>query len=211
MPYFDLNMHLSWLGNTAVKIQTKPFDQDVVIVIDTYKPDTGNFPRNLSAHIALYTEGEKDSITISGNPFVLSSPGECETKDVLISAVQGSKKDQIMFRIDAEDISIGHLGFAEKQLTNEQLKVLSGVDILFVPVGGKDCYDAEAAAKAINSVEPRIVIPTNYQSDNSPKSAKVEDFLKEIGATGTEAEKKIIIKKKDLPQEETKVMVLEKE
>lgn len=204
-------MHLSWLGNTAIKIQTKPFDQDVIIVIDPYKPNSGNFLRNLSAHIALYTQGEKGSITVSGEPFILSTPGECETKGVLISATQGSEPEQIMFRIDSEDISIGHLGVAKKALTDNQLKVISGVDILLVPVGGNNCYDAQAAVKTINTIEPRIIIPINYKSDNNPKAEKVDVFLKEMSVSNIKPEKKIIIKKKDLPQEETRVILLAKE
>jgi len=204
-------MHLSWLGNTAIKIQTKPFEKDVVLVIDPYRPALGSFPRNLTAEIALYTRGEDGSITISGNPFTLSIPGECENKGVLITSAQGEKPDEAMFRIDAEDISVGHLGLANKQLTDAQLSVLSGVDVLFVPVGGKECYDAESAIKAINSIEPRIIIPMAFKSDNDPKYDPVENFLKEMGSGPIKPEKKVIIKQKDLPEEETQIIVLEKE
>ncbi|OGH81971.1 MAG: hypothetical protein A2373_03525 [Candidatus Magasanikbacteria bacterium RIFOXYB1_FULL_40_15] len=204
-------MHLSWLGNTAIKIQTKPFEKDVVLVIDPYRPALGSFPRNLTAEIALYTRGEDGSITISGNPFTLSIPGECENKGVLITSAQGEKPDEAMFRIDAEDISVGHLGLANKQLTDAQLSVLSGVDVLFVPVGGKECYDAESAIKAINSIEPRIIIPMAFKSDNDPKYDPVENFLKEMGSGPIKPEKKVIVKQKDLPEEETQIIVLEKE
>lgn len=204
-------MHLSWLGTSAVKIQTKPADKDVVVVIDPYKPATGTFPRSLTPDICLYTRGTSDSITISGNPFVLSTPGECETKDVLITMVQGHDADTAMVRIDAEDVSIGHLGLAGKPLTNAQLDLLSGVDILFVPIGAGGSYDTEAAAKAVAAIEPRIVIPVAFRSDNDPKTDDAKAFLKEMGATDGVVEKKVIIKKKDLPQEETRVILLAKE
>lgn len=204
-------MHISWLGNTAIKVQAKPADQDVVVVVDTYKPTAGNFPRNLTANIALYTRGEENTITISGDPFVLSIPGECENKGVLITATQGESPDHIMFRIDAEDISVGHLGMASKQLPDKQLSVLSGIDVLIVPVGGKNCFDAEAAAKAVNSIEPRIVIPMAYKCDNDTKADPVENFLKEMGSPNVNPEKKVILKKKDLPQDETQIIVLAKE
>ena len=93
-------MHISWLGNTAVKIQVKPFDKDVTIVIDPYKPEKGSFPRSLTPDIGLYTKGEKDSITLSGDPFVLDTPGECETKGVLITTVQSEKAEDIKIRLD---------------------------------------------------------------------------------------------------------------
>jgi L-ascorbate metabolism protein UlaG (beta-lactamase superfamily) len=205
-------MHISWLGNTAVRIQVKPFDKDVDVVIDPYRPTAGEFPRNLSTNIGLYTRGSENSITLSGNPFILDTPGECETKGVLITAVQGNEEGQIMFRLDTEQLSVAHLGLTDKPLTDLQLEALSGVDILIVPVGGKNCYDAETAAKAVNAIEPHIVIPIAYKSDNDPNAEPVEKFLKEMGVAGkVQPEKKTIIKKKTLPQEETQVILLSKE
>lgn len=204
-------MHISWLGNTAVKIQTKPFDQDVIILIDPYKQNKGEFPRNLTAQIVLYTNGKENSITVSADPFTMENPGECETKGVLITGVQGNSPEEIFYRLDAEQISLGHLGSAKKELNDEQTECLSGVDILFLPVGNEECYDAETAVKIANSLEPRIIIPILYKSDNNPNAASVESFLKEIGSASEKADKKLIIKKKDLPQEETKVIVLNKE
>jgi len=204
-------MHISWLGNTAIKIQVKPFDKDVTIVIDPYKPEKGAFPRSLTPEIGLYTRGQKNSVTLSGNPFILDTPGECETKGVLITASQGEKANDVKFRIDAEQMSVGHLGLANKPLTDKELEVLADVDILLIPVGGNDCYDAQTAVKVANRIEPKIIIPIAFKSDNDPKAKSVDDFLKEMGVSNGAPEKKFIIKKKNLPAEETQVVVLSKE
>ena len=204
-------MHISWLGNSAIRLQCKPDSDDVIVVIDPYKPDTGVFPRSLSPQIALYTRGTDGSIILSGEPFILETPGECETKGILMTAVQGHSDHHIMVRIDAEQLRIGHLGMTDKPLTDAQLEVLSDVDILFVPVGGAGCYNADGATKAITAIEPRIVIPMCYQSDTDPKAGSVDSFLKEMGAANGTPEKKFIIKKKDLPVEETRVVVIAKE
>ena len=204
-------MHISWLGNTAVKIQAKPFDKDVVIVIDPYKQEKGNFPRSLAPNIGLYTRGMKNSITLSGEPFVLDTSGECEHDGVLISSVQGHEVGTTMIRIDAEQLSVGHIGFIKKQLDDKQLEILADIDILLVPVGHPDGLDNEMAIKIINSVEPRIVIPIAFQSDNDLQAKPIDSFLREMGVKEHKAENKIIIKKKDLPQEETQVIVLSKE
>jgi len=204
-------MHISWLGQTAVKIQVRPFDKDVTIVIDPYKPEKGTFPRSLTPEIGLYTRGQKNSVTLSGNPFILDTPGECETKGVLMTTVQGEKAGDLKIRLDAEQMSVGHLGFANKPLTEKELGVLADVDILLIPVGGDNCYDAEAAVKAANIIEPKIIIPIAFKSDNDPTAKPVENFLKEMGMTNITPEKKFIIKKKALPAEETQVVVLSKE
>lgn len=205
-------MHISWLGGTTIRIQTKPFDKDVDIVIDPYRPKAGDFPRNLSTNIGLFTRGIENSITLSGNPFILDTPGECETKGVLVTAVPGQEPGSIMFRLDTKQLSMAHLGLTDKPLNDSQIEALSDVDILLVPVGGKNCYDAEGAAKAVNAIEPRIVIPIAYKSDNDPGAEPVEKFLKEMGVAGKiQPEKKAIIKHRNLPQEETQVILLSKE
>jgi L-ascorbate metabolism protein UlaG (beta-lactamase superfamily) len=204
-------MHISWLGSTSIKIQTKPQATDVVVVIDPYKPDSGTFPRSLTPDIALFTNSEEGSVTLSGTPFTLSHPGEIETKDVLVTATQGHAAETTMLRIDSEHITVGHLGRTNKQLTSAQEEVLSGVDVLCICVGGGDMYDAEQALKIVNTLEPRIVIPIGFKSDNDPKADDLKHFLKQMGTKEATPEKKVIIKHKDLPKEETVVMVLCKE
>ncbi|MBH41362.1 MAG: hypothetical protein CL685_01465 [Candidatus Magasanikbacteria bacterium] len=204
-------MHISWLGSTAIKLQTKSETEDISVVIDPYKPENGTFPRSLSADIALYTHGEKDSITISGNPFTLSTVGECEVKGVLITAVQGKKEHQTVLRLDSEGMSIGHTGSQNGLLTDEQLNVLSGVDILCISVGDEKENPPEKVVKSIQTIEPRIVIPMAYKSDNSPSAAPITTFIKEIGIEPKKEANKVIIKKKDLPQEEMQLIVITKE
>ncbi len=204
-------MHITWLGNTTIKIQTNPADVDLTVVIDPYKQEQGEFPRSLTPNIAIFTRGEKNSITLSGNPYILSTAGEVDIKDVMVSAVEGHSEEETMIRIDVEKLSLGHLGLTNKTLTEKQIDLLSGVDILFIPVGNEKSFDTEQAIKTINSLEPRIVIPMAYKSDNDPKAKDIDNFLKELGLKDINPEKKIIIKKKDLPEEEMKIMLLEKE
>ncbi len=205
-------MHISWLGGTTIKIVAKPFDEEVVIVIDPYKPAEGTSPRSFTPQVAIYTRGPNDSITLSGEPFVLDTPGECDIKGVLITSIAGNEPGQAMIRLDAEGVSLAHLGLANKSLNQKQREVLSDIDVLFVPVGGVGSYDADEAVKAVNELEPKVVIPMAHQSDNDPKSAPVSVFCKAMGIPPKgEAETKVIIKKKDLPTEDTSVIVLSKE
>jgi hypothetical protein len=204
-------MHIYWLGKTFIKLQMKPADTDVTVLIDPYASDTGSGPRSLLTDIVICTRGQKEQIiTLQGTPFELIGPGEIETHGVLIAAVQGNNPESTMIRLDAEGVSIGHLGWTDQQLTDKQLEVLAGVDVLIVPVGATGVYDAEGAMKAVNSVEPRVVIPMAFHSDNDPSAKPVTEFLKEFGSA-PEPEKKTIIKKATLPQEETQLILLEKE
>jgi hypothetical protein len=66
------------------------------------------------------------------------------------------------------------------------------------------------AARIVTTIEPRLVIPLAYESDSDPKANPVSAFIKEMGLKPELTDKKLIIKSKDLPQEETKLYILEK-
>ncbi|MEK9132693.1 MAG: MBL fold metallo-hydrolase, partial [Patescibacteria group bacterium] len=75
-------MHISWLGQTCVKLQTKNLDQDVTILIDAYKPKTGEFPRSFSPDVVLFSDGTDNAATLSQDPFTVNSLGEVEVKNI---------------------------------------------------------------------------------------------------------------------------------
>lgn len=203
-------MHISWHGQTCVRLQTKNLDEDVTIIIDGYKPDTGEFPRSFTPQIALYTHGQTNAATLSQNPFVLDTPGECETKNVITYAV-GNSDGNLIFKVNAENISLVHVGKLTKKIDEALIDKLGTVDILMLPVGGeKEYLDIEDAADVVTAIEPRIVIPIGYQCDTEPKALPLSNFIKVLGLKPELTDKKIIIKKKDLPAAETKLMILEK-
>lgn len=204
-------MHISWLGGDTVRLQTKYLDSDVVVLINPYKPAKGSFPRSLTADVVLLARGNEEALTISGNPFVLDTPGEIDSKGVLVTGIAGATEGSILFRIDIEGISMAHLGLLKEPLTSEQLEILSGVDMVFIPVGNKNALDTESATKAINSLEPRVIIPVAFKSDNDPDANSPDAFIRSLGISVPAEEKKVIIKKKDLPEEETRVILLGKE
>lgn len=203
-------MHISWLGQTCIKLQSKFKDEDVITVIDPYRPDSGEFPRSLSPQIALFSNGEENGITLSQSPFVLSSLGECEIKEVMITGFP-SEDGNIIFKIMAEQLSLVHLGRLKKKPDIAELEKIGHIDILFIPVGNSEQYlSPEDATNLVTALEPRIVIPIAYQCDTDKRAMPVSDFIKESGMKPDQTDKKFIIKKKDLPQEETKLMILEK-
>ena len=214
IPYLafkSISMHISWLGQTAIKLQSKNADKDVVIIIDPYKPKKGDFPRSFSPDVALFTAGMDDAVTISQEAFMVNSLGEIDVKGLMIFAVPSSESD-LIYRLNMEGLTMVHLGRLKKSLQSAEMEKIMSPDILFIPVGGGESYlDPKAAAELANTLEPRIIIPMGYNCDTDPDVAPLATFVKELGLKPEATEKKIIIKKKDLPQEETKLMVLEKE
>src|SRR3989344_4293113 len=113
-------------------------------------------------------------------------------------------------RLEMENMRFCHLGdFGEKELSAENEEAMGEIDVLFVPVGGKDVIDPEEAVKIISELEPKIAIPMHYAISKTPiKGAKIEEFLKEWGEEKISPEDKFTFKKKDLPEDGTKLVVL---
>lgn len=200
-------MVISWLGDAGIRIQTK----DTVVLIDPPAASTGLKPTKQSATIVALTQAEgTDAKSVAGEPLMIASPGEYERQGVFIYGIQvPADPARTHFRVEVEEMSLGHLGGLKEKLDNGQLAAFEGVDILFVPVGGKSVYSADEAATLISQIEPRIVIPIQYKSAGSTAGyADVSSFLKEMGSKSAEAVDKYKIVKKDLPADETQVVVV---
>jgi L-ascorbate metabolism protein UlaG (beta-lactamase superfamily) len=203
-------MHLTWLGQTCVKLQTKPLNEEVVIIIDPYKPTKGEFPRSFSPHIALFSKGQDETTTLSGEPFIIDTLGEFDIKNNIVTT-WGGTDGSIIFKVNSESLNVAHIGPMSKPLSEETIEALGKVDILLISVGGNKKYlEPAAAAQMVTSIEPRIVIPIGYECDTDPTAEPLSAFIKEIGLKPETTDKKLIIKPKDLPQEDMKLFILEK-
>ncbi len=214
-------MIITWLGHACFKIQ----DKEVTVITDPYGQSIGFKLPKLMADIVTVSHDHEDHNNIagvhgtSGEPFLISGAGEYEIKGVFIYGIpfwhdknEGKERGaSIAYRIEIEGISIVHLGDLGHSLGEEQASKLDGVDILLIPVGGKYTIGAKEAAEVINEIEPRIVIPMHYKIPGLKLDIdSVDKFLKEMGASKAERLPKLKISKKDLPQEETKIILLEK-
>ncbi|MBN1326256.1 MBL fold metallo-hydrolase [Candidatus Falkowbacteria bacterium] len=209
-------MTIFWLGQSAFKIQ----DKEVTVAIDPYGEIGLKMPK-FNAEVLLISHDHDDhnnKDAIKGDPFLIDGPGEYEVKNVFVYGIpayhddkEGAERGKVtMYLIEIDGVKIAHLSdFGQKSLTNEQLELLEGIDILLIPVGGHFTIDGEEAAKIVSQLQPRIVIPMHYKIPHlNIKLDPADDFLKEFGVTNPEKMDKLKISKKDLPQEETKVILL---
>jgi L-ascorbate metabolism protein UlaG (beta-lactamase superfamily) len=105
-----------------------------------------------------------------------------------------------VFVIDVDDVMICHLGDLGHVLTAEQVAEIDGVDVLLVPVGGGSTIDAVQAAQVVRQLEPKIVIPMHYKTENEKKDLETaERFLKEMGVKEIVPQPKLLVNKNSLP------------
>ncbi len=210
-------MYITWLGQSCFKIQTK----DATIITDPYDKKVGLTLSRVSGDIVTVSHDHYDHNNVSavnGNPFIITNPGEYEVKGITIRGIpswhdesQGSERGaNTIFVFDAEDIRIAHLGDLGTLLTDEQLEHLDHVDVLMIPVGGVYTIDGKRAAEVANQIEPRIIIPMHYKIPKltERKLHDVDDFCKEMGVKKNGAEDKLRITKKELPTDESNVVIL---
>lgn len=200
-------MVITYYGATCFKIQAG----DTVLAIDPYTKEAGLTPPRFQTDIALSTRDHplsNNTNALAGNPFLITSPGEYETKGISIAGI--ATGIHTLYIIEWEGIRLCHLGaLDEKHLPDATRERIGTPDILFVPVGGANSLDAEDAVKIINLIEPRIVIPMYYAFPgfSALPLHTVDTFLKEIGSAAA-PEEKLTLKKKDIPQDEMKIAVL---
>lgn len=200
-------MTIEWFGKTCFRITA----QHATTVIDPFGPTGGLRLPKLNANLLLLTHDQADRSVVGGSPFVIDQPGEFEVRQTFIYGLpaNGAKGRLTLFFIEAEGISLAHLGNLGHQLSNGELERLEGVDVLCIPVGGHGVLDAERAAAVISAVEPRIVIPMQFKLPGLKETLDgVAGFAKELGVKESESLEKLKLTPKDLPQDSMRVVIL---
>lgn len=215
-------MDINYLGHSAFKIKgkavtviTDPFDADMVgIKLPKLEADIVTISHNHPDH-------NKAEI-ISGVKRVIDSPGEYEiggTSFVGISSYHDSKKGEergknTIYVIEIDGLRLCHLGDLGHTLSESIISEIGDIDVLFVPVGGVYTVDAKTAVDVVNSIEPKVIVPMHYKTDEHKGEAfsevsPVDEFLKEMGLR-VETLPKLSIKAGELSSEEQYIVVLER-
>ncbi len=142
-------------------------------------------------------------------PFIISGPGDYEVKEIFVkgsmssSELFGKKYINTIYSLVVDNINIVFLGaLSDADISKEAHEDMNGPDILFIPIGGKGLLDAKTSAKLASRLEPKMIIPMDYDS------VSLKSFLKEMGEEKAEVVEKLTLKRKDLEGKEGVVVVL---
>jgi len=201
-------MYIYWYGQSSFKLQGK----EAMILLDPYSSRiAGLRGPNFKADLIILNNSTANSQAKKDikEGFIIDGPGEYESKGVFVLGIQ-TKDNHLIYQIELEDIKIGYLGEINQNLTDSEIERIDNVDVLIVPVGGKkNTLSSETAAEIIREIEPKIVIPSCYQVPGlKVQLDPVEKFLKEMGVKKMDAEDKIRLTKKELPEDGMKIMML---
>jgi L-ascorbate metabolism protein UlaG (beta-lactamase superfamily) len=213
-------MEITWFGHSCFRltergyatIVTDPFDASLGYDVPRVKADIVTVSHDAPGH---------SNIAVVKGARAISGPGEFEIGGVFITGISTAKPDagrkrkengkghpNTLYLFDFEGLTVCHLGDLDNVPTQTQIEDLGTVDIALVPVGGGGGLNAAHAAEVISLIEPSIVVPMHYKTnDTSVRLDPLSKFLKEMGLGNLKAQDVLKVSKSQLP-EETQVVVL---
>lgn len=127
------------------------------------------------------------------NDFVVPGDGEYEVGGIQVEVFSG------IYIFYVEGIQVVYIRKDKKEFSSSEIKKLGDIDVLFVPVAGKDTMDTKKALKLISDIEPEVVIPIH--------SDDLSSFTKEEGINAKEVDI-LKLNKNDLSSEDRQVYIL---
>jgi len=209
-------MQIKFHGHSCLSIKN-----DILVVMDPYDDSTGLTLPSLKADVVTVSHNDphhNNSSAIDGEPKIFNWPGEYETGGSHFKGIASfhntkddvEQKENTIFIFNLDGIRFCHLGALGTKLTPEQLDQIGDVDILFIPVGGKGGVDAKKAKEVVEQVEPRIIIPMAYHTEGCKCGFDaVDGFLKEMGSQPGEPIDVYTVKRSDMPDDSSKVVVIQ--
>lgn len=83
-----------------------------------------------------------------------------------------------VFIVESDGLRFVHLGDLGHELSEEQVKAIGAVDVLFVPIGGVYTINGTQAKKVVAALKPRLfVIPMHYGVAGFDDLLGAEEFL----------------------------------
>jgi L-ascorbate metabolism protein UlaG (beta-lactamase superfamily) len=184
-------MKVKFLGHASFLITSKT---GIRIMTDPYKP--GCFdggikydPITEEADIVTISHEHDDHncTDIRGNPIFVRGTEKQDIKGIEITGTSvfhdesgGTERgENTIFKMKVDGMNIVHLGDLGHPLSDQDVKKIGSVDILFVPIGGYFTIDSELAESTVNKLNPRIVVPMHFKTDKCGfPIAPIDDYIR---------------------------------
>lgn len=209
-------MRIKWIGHACflitseggAKIITDPYMRSPYIKYEEIRE---------KADIVLISHDHDDHnnpAAVMGKPQIVKETGEREVKGIKIKGIPSFHDTEggrlrgknIIFCFEVDGMRICHLGDLGHTLSPETVKEIGDVDILLIPVGGTFTIGPEEAEEVVKALKPKIIIPMHYKTEYCLYPLKdVSEFTK--GKEAREGGKEIEIKKEDLPEKPTIIVM----
>ncbi len=182
-------------------------EKDFSLLTDPWDLSGNPVIKTKEARVILSSLAEKAPAAIPVSPHFLRYPGEYEINNIIITGIDGgidaqTGKRTTLYTLLINGVTIAYLGYANTLVSAAQLEVMGDANILMVPLGEEGTGGVSTAMKNISAIEPQVVIPARYSAQT------LEEFKKEFGGKYITLAK-YAVDRKNLPTEETELVILE--
>ena len=204
-------MEIEYFGANCFRVKTKKTS----VVFDDNLDSLGKKNITKNGEALFYTqEALKSEKASSSAKLVVDCPGEFEVGDLSVKAQSNrshldeeGKSSATVFQCTHSGVSVTVLGHVHGELSEEVLEMVSGTDVLIVPVGGNGfTLDAVGAVSVVKSTEPAVVIPSQYDAAGfkfEVPAAPLDDFIKTSALKVAEAQDCYKVDKPDVELSES--------
>ena len=165
-------MTIEWIAHSCFKIRLESGRE---IVFDPFEDSIGYTRVDTTADIVLVSHDHYDHNCldqIKGEYTLVNTP---ENRDLEGVVVEGFKTfhdkthgidrgENICFRVQAEGLTLLHMGDIGEVPSEEFFAEIGNIDILMIPVGGVYTIDANEAVEICKRIDPNIIIPMHYKT-----------------------------------------------
>jgi L-ascorbate metabolism protein UlaG (beta-lactamase superfamily) len=177
--YFKKSAVIQWNGHSCFTITNQ---NGTKIVTDPFPDGIGYKVPELTANIVTVSHDHFDHnnlAMIKSNFEAIRERGQFNVKSIKIKGTKtyhdtengALRGENTVYTYNIDGVNVCHLGDLGHELTAEQIKSIGKVDVVMIPVGGYYTIEPDVAAKVVNQLNPKVVIPMHYKTD-----ALIDDF-----------------------------------
>ena len=184
-------MKLKYYGHACFTLR---FADGTTLAIDPFDESVSYAPCDAICDAALLSHDHFDHNhvqSLRGDFAVLREAGCYEVRNVRITAVHSFHDKEggalrgrnLIFRIEGEGLTIVHLGDLGHMPDENQLRAMSGADVLLIPIGGTYTIDTPEAEALIRLAQPKHAVAMHFRTpDYDFNTSTCDAFARDMQA-----------------------------
>ncbi|MDA1279693.1 MAG: MBL fold metallo-hydrolase [Chloroflexi bacterium] len=201
-------MEIRWTGNSTFEVRSTTG----IVIVD----HEGELPAQSELEdentVFVYSKGDH-TVHPTGQHHVLTGPGEYEIGGLSIRGVATPADDpaisnevNTVYVVDADGLQVATLGNPGYQPSAQSVQQIGSVDVLILNSDSQG-LEPDELSTVIRNLEPKMVVPSGYDTESSKPGAAMARLLTELGVKNFEPTPRLTVSKTGLPDERTVVVL----
>ena len=205
---------IKWFGHDMWKIS----NENISVITDPFTDIGYKLPQNETADVVLSSHDHFDHNNIQlikGKPIVINTKGKHNVKGIPIENFEtwhdensgADRGKNLLMKFTISDKTFLHCGDLGHMLSNEMIKKIGKIDVLFIPIGGFYTINAETAHMIVKKISPNIVFPMHYKTTVLDFPIEPKEAYTKLIKTFRKVDSNVLsLSKKDFENKQTIIM-----